>query len=78
MKWVRKYIGSHLVELNGDLDALGCTAGVGEGDKLFGPLVTDGLPSLGIDVDPTKLAPNEFQHVSHESDGGAHAGVLDR
>ena len=59
MKRVQKYIGSYLVELKRDLDALGCTAGGREGDKLFGPLVTDGLQSLGIDVDPTKFAPND-------------------
>ena len=58
VKRVRKYIGSHLVELTGDLDALSSTAGVG-GDKLFGPLVTDGLQSPGIDVDLTKFAPND-------------------
>ena len=59
MKRVRKYIGSHLVELKGDLDALGCAAGVGESGKLFGPLVTDGLQSPGIDVDLTKFVPND-------------------
>ena len=52
MKRVRKYIGSYFVELNGDLDALVFTAGVGEGDELFRSLVTEGLLSLGIDVDP--------------------------
>lgn len=56
VKRVRKYIGSFLVELNGDLDALVFTAGVGEGDRLLWQLVTAGLKSLGIDVDPEKVA----------------------
>merc|ERR1711916_399725 len=59
VKRVRKYIGSFLVELNGDLDALVFTAGVGEGDRLLWQLVTAGLKSLGIDVDPEKVATYE-------------------
>lgn len=71
VKRVRKYIGSYLVELNGDLDALVFTAGVGEGDKLFGPLVTEGLQSLGIDVDPTKVA-------AYDGEGGEIQSTLSR
>ena len=83
MKWVRKYIGSYFVELNGDLDALVFTAGVGEGDELFRSLVTEGLLSLGIDVDPpTKVAACDgegVQLVPYDGDGGADAGgVVDR
>lgn len=51
---VRKYLGSFLVKLNGQLDALVFTAGVGENDKGFRELVTDGLQQLGIQVDPVK------------------------
>jgi len=49
---VRRYLGSYLVKLNGELHALVFTAGVGENDKGFRELVTDGLGSLGIEVDP--------------------------
>lgn len=51
---VRKYLGAFLVKLNGELDALVFTAGVGENDKGFRELVTDGLQQLGIHVDPAK------------------------
>jgi acetate kinase len=52
---IRKYIGSFLVKLNGDLDALVFTAGVGEGDRLLWQLATAGLQPMGIDVDPEKI-----------------------
>jgi len=52
---VRKYLGSFLVELDGVLDALVFTAGVGENDREFWSLATAGLErTLGIDVDPAK------------------------
>lgn len=51
---VRKYLGAFLVKLNGELDALVFTAGVGENDKGFRELVTEGLQSLGIQVDAAK------------------------
>jgi acetate kinase len=51
---VRKYLGAFLVKLNGKLDALVFTAGVGENDREFRELVTADLDSLGIDVDPQK------------------------
>lgn len=48
---VRKYLGAFLVKLNGKLDALVFTAGVGENDKEFRELVTANLDTLGIEVD---------------------------
>merc|ERR1712232_921298 len=42
------------VKLNGELDALVFTAGVGENDKGFRELVTEGLQQLGIQVDKDK------------------------
>lgn len=51
---VRKYLGAFLVKLDGKLDALVFTAGVGENDKEFRELVTANLETLGIDVDASK------------------------
>merc|ERR1719238_1606352 len=51
---VRKYIGAFLVKLNGDLDALVFTAGVGENDKGLREMACEGLGPLGIEVDPVK------------------------
>lgn len=51
---VRKYLGAYLVKLNGKLDALVFTAGVGENDKGFRELATAGLEPLGISVDSKK------------------------
>merc|ERR1712242_567702 len=51
---VRKYIGAFLVKLNGHVDALVFTAGVGENDKAFRELATEGLDSLGLEVDAEK------------------------
>merc|ERR1712217_269911 len=51
---VRKYIGAFLVKLNGKLDALVFTAGVGENDREFRELATEGLQQLGIQVDKDK------------------------
>jgi len=51
---VRKYIGAFLVKLDGHLDALVFTAGVGENDKGFRELVTANLQRFGIEVDPAR------------------------
>lgn len=48
---LRKYVGSFLVRLNGDLDALVFTAGVGENDRGLREMVCAGLESLGVDID---------------------------
>merc|ERR1719502_452341 len=51
---LRKYLGSFLVRLNGDLDALVFTAGVGENDRGLRELVCAGLQSFGLDMDVAK------------------------
>merc|ERR1712241_892926 len=51
---VRKYIGAFMGKLNGHVDALVFTAGVGENDKAFRELATEGLDSLGLEVDAEK------------------------
>ncbi|MGL4561978.1 MAG: acetate kinase [Brevinema sp.] len=48
---IRKIIGSYLVELNGKVDALVFTAGMGEFDDNLRALVTNNLTSLGIEID---------------------------
>merc|ERR1711920_728804 len=48
---VRKYLGAFLVKLDGKLDALVFTAGVGENDREFRELVAANLDRFGIDVD---------------------------
>lgn len=51
---IRKYLGSFLVKLDGSLDILAFTAGVGEGDVGMRLMVCDGLLKLGLEVDPEK------------------------
>ncbi|MGL5956835.1 MAG: acetate kinase, partial [Brevinema sp.] len=51
---IRKIIGSYLVELNGQVDALVFTAGMGEFDTNLRALVTKDLELLGIAIDPEK------------------------
>jgi len=51
---VRKYIGAYLMKLDGQLDALVFTAGVGENDKEFRELVTSGMDRFGVVVDSAK------------------------
>eukprot|EP00928_Gymnodinium_smaydae_P070263 TRINITY_DN54145_c0_g1_i1.p1 TRINITY_DN54145_c0_g1~~TRINITY_DN54145_c0_g1_i1.p1 ORF type:complete len:452 (-),score=120.52 TRINITY_DN54145_c0_g1_i1:222-1577(-) len=51
---VRKYLGAFLVKLNGRLDALVFTAGVGENDRGFRELVCADLETLGLEVDSAK------------------------
>jgi len=48
---IRKYIGAFLVKLNGDVDAIIWTAGVGENDKEARELSLANLAKLGIEVD---------------------------
>lgn len=51
---VRKYVGAFLMKLDGELDALVFTAGVGENDKEFRELVTSGMDRFGVVVDSAK------------------------
>lgn len=51
---VRKYIGTFLMKLDGAVDAIVFTAGVGENDKEFRELVLSGMENLGVVVDSKK------------------------
>eukprot|EP00288_Rhodomonas_lens_P007150 CAMPEP_0177719356 /NCGR_PEP_ID=MMETSP0484_2-20121128/16059_1 /TAXON_ID=354590 /ORGANISM="Rhodomonas lens, Strain RHODO" /LENGTH=1342 /DNA_ID=CAMNT_0019231567 /DNA_START=67 /DNA_END=4096 /DNA_ORIENTATION=+ len=51
---IRKYIGSFLVKLEGELDALVFTAGVGENSERIRAMVCQGLGRLGMVLDTTK------------------------
>lgn len=51
---IRKYVGSYLVALDGRLDALVFTAGVGENSPYVRNLVCQDLQSLGIELDESR------------------------
>lgn len=51
---IRKIIGSYIVELNGTVDAIVFTAGMGEFDTNLRNLVTKDLQKLGIEIDQNK------------------------
>lgn len=51
---MRKYLGSFLVALNGEVDALVFTGGLGEKSHLLRTLVCEGLGKLGFVVDESK------------------------
>ncbi|KAJ1491629.1 Acetokinase family-domain-containing protein [Baffinella frigidus] len=61
---VRKYLGSYLVRLNGEVDAVVFTAGIGEHSAKVRTLACEGLETLGIALDPAKNA-----HVSRSAGG---------
>ena len=48
---MRKYLGSFLVKLNGRVDALVFSGGIGENDPELRAMVLDGLATLGITLD---------------------------
>jgi len=49
---VRKYLGSYVVKLHGNVDAVVFTAGVGEHDSELREAICANLESLGIAIDP--------------------------
>ena len=51
---IRKYLGAYLVKLNGELDALVFTGGIGENDPGLREAVCEGLSSFGLAVDQYK------------------------
>eukprot|EP00466_Bigelowiella_natans_P011461 jgi/Bigna1/41598/e_gw1.54.31.1 len=53
---VRKYLGSYIVKLGGEVDAVVFTGGVGENAGDIRARVLEGLESLGIQLDTTKNA----------------------
>jgi acetate kinase len=54
VKRIRKYIGAYLVGLDGKLDAIVFTAGIGENANEIRKLCTENLSSLGIEIDEDK------------------------
>ena len=54
MQRVRKYLGSYLVRLNGQVDAVVFTGGIGERDADLRGAVLEGLSSLGLSLDEQK------------------------
>ena len=50
---VKKYIGSYMVELEGDVDALVFTAGIGEHDSEIRRKICSGMQWAGIDLSDT-------------------------
>jgi acetate kinase len=52
----RKYIGSYLAALEGKVDAIVFTAGIGENDDIVRAMSVQGLEALGIKIDPEKNA----------------------
>lgn len=51
---IRKYIGSYLIGLDGNLDAIVFTAGIGENSPDIRERVVKNLTSLGIEIDDAK------------------------
>lgn len=51
--YIRRILGAYLVELNGQVDAVVFTAGMGEFDTQLRSQVTAGLSLLGIEIDET-------------------------
>ena len=54
VKRIRKYIGAYLVGLDGKLDAIVFTAGIGENATEIRKLCMENLSSLGIELDENK------------------------
>ncbi|SKA95006.1 acetate kinase [Paucidesulfovibrio gracilis DSM 16080] len=52
----RKYIGSYLAALEGKVDAIVFTAGIGENDDIARAMSVQGLEALGISIDQEKNA----------------------
>ena len=55
---IKKYVGAYMAEM-GRLDAVVFTGGVGENSRLVRRLVTEGLETFGIVLDPAKNEANE-------------------
>ena len=51
---IRKYLGSYLVRLRGDVDAIVFTGGIGENDADLREAVCEGLTKFGIAINPTR------------------------
>ena len=63
--FVSRYIAEYYVELNGEVDALVFTAGIGENDYEVRAAVTKDLEGLGIAIDTAK---NDGLRAKNEED----------
>ena len=63
---IRSFIGAYFAQLNGQLDALVWTAGVGENDFAVRREVVEGLTGLGfkLDVEANNQRPGEYALIS--------------
>ena len=63
---IRTFIGAYLAQLNGDIDALVWTAGVGENDETVRREVLKGLTGLGFKLDEAAndKRPGEYALIS--------------
>lgn len=61
VKRIRKYIGAYLVGLDGKLDAIIFTAGIGENASEIRKLCMENLSSLGIELDENKNSASSKQ-----------------
>ena len=63
---IRSFIGAYFAQLNGQLDALVWTAGVGENDEIVRREVIKGLTGLGfkLDDDANNKRPGEYALIS--------------
>ncbi|MBP5534887.1 MAG: acetate kinase [Alphaproteobacteria bacterium] len=63
---IRSFIGAYFAQLNGQLDALVWTAGVGENDEIVRKEVVNGLTGLGfkLDENANNQRPGEYALIS--------------
>lgn len=68
IKRIRKYIGAYLVGLDGKLDAIVFTAGIGENATEIRKLCMENLSALGIEIDENKNNSNskEVREINNE------------
>jgi acetate kinase len=67
VKRIRKYIGAYLIGLDGKLDAIVFTAGIGENASEIRKLCIENLSTLGIELDENKNKANskEVREISN-------------
>jgi len=65
---IRKYIGSYMAALDGDVDGIIFTAGVGENSDIIRGLVCDNLSKMGIELNKEKNATRSKEPREIQSD----------
>lgn len=73
----RKYLGAYLVALEGSVDALVFTGGIGENSHLHRRLVCEGLDKLGLQLDDSrnKLQDGRFASNTRLDTGAKHIQI---